>query len=227
MAPPQVNLNEKPPASEDPLPEKKGGEWEEVTVAVEGQRVADQHAAIIRRQQKRRRMACCVSLSFILVLMLALGSACLVYRLKHKKHWRSYCGTRDGRIPEHVDVDHHNRLITVRPEHPAKDVMEVMHEYNRRLIAFKNTTSKVCYIDRLDETFEDGYARWQGYEEREHVKNHTLRVVKTPIDFEVVRHIAGVHIYAHCGQQQVQYFWVMEATEMEVTRHPDRKYIKV
>ena len=34
----------------------------------------------------------------------------------------------------------------------------------QRLIAFRNATSNTCYIDRLDETFEEGYARWQGYE---------------------------------------------------------------
>ncbi|KAK7492960.1 hypothetical protein BaRGS_00015690 [Batillaria attramentaria] len=198
----------------DPLPEKQSSDWADVTVAVEGQRVADQFAAARRRQQKRCRLACCASISFILILMLALGTACLVYRIKHRKGWRSFCGTRDDRVPEHVSVDHDNKLITVRPEHDGQDVMEIMHEYNRRLIAFRNATEKVCYIDRLDETFEDGYARWQGYEEREHKPDHHMRVVPTPIEVEVVKHIAGLHIYAHCGQTQVQYFWVVETTEI-------------
>ena len=34
----------------------------------------------------------------------------------------------------------------------------------QRLIAFRNSTANTCYIDRLDETFAEGYARWQGFE---------------------------------------------------------------
>ena len=34
----------------------------------------------------------------------------------------------------------------------------------QRLIAFRNITANTCYIDRLDETFAEGYARWEGYE---------------------------------------------------------------
>lgn len=199
-------------------------------MALEGQRIADLHqtaAAIRRRQQKRCRLACCVSLSFILILMLALGTACLVYRLKHRRGWRAYCGVKGDHVPEHVEVDHDKRLITVRPEYEAQNVMEVMHEYNRRLIAFKNNTEGVCYIDRLDETFEDGYARWQAYEEKEHQPERHLRVVPTPIEVEVVKHIAGINIYAHCGAESVEYHWVVMAVEIEVTQHPENKYIKV
>lgn len=34
----------------------------------------------------------------------------------------------------------------------------------QRLIAFLNATEQTCYIDRLEETFSEGYARWQEYE---------------------------------------------------------------
>jgi len=227
MGPPQVNLNEKPPAdqSQDPLPEKK----DSAPVVVTVDRNRPLRCAITaeqRRQRKRCRIACCASLSFILVLLLALGTACLVYRMNHRKGWRSFCGTQEGdRIPEHVNVDHDNKLISVQPDHHNPKSMEVLHEYNRGMIAFKNSTSNTCYIDRLDETFSEGYARWQGYEETAHVMNRTLRVVPQPIQIEVVEHFAGVHIVEHCGGTRIEYFWVMEVKETEIT--PADKYIRV
>lgn len=228
MAPPQVNLNEKPPAqdSQDPLPEKTDAPVIVTVQRTQGHRellTADQ-----RRQRKRCRVACCASLSFLLVLLLALGTACLVYRMRHRKGWPSSCGTKDGvRIPEHVTVDHDKQLIYVKPDQPTNKAMEILHEYNRRLIAFRNITANTCYIDRLDETFAEGYARWEGYEETEHKQGHTLRVFRQKINVEVVKHIADLYIVEHCGGETVTYHWVMEVTEEEVLRSPDDTYITV
>ncbi|KAK7108515.1 uncharacterized protein [Littorina saxatilis] len=233
MAPPQVNLNEKPRAQvgEDPLPEKPDSASTPVIVTVpRNGGVRCNVTAEQRRQRKRCRIACCASLSFILVLLLALGTACLVYRMKHRKNWKLSCRTQEGqRIPEHVSVDHAKQLIYVKPDHNIKDAMEMLHEYNRRLIAFKNGTAKTCYIDRLDETFEDGYARWVGYEETEHKMGRTLYVIPQKITVEVVKHIAGVHIFEHCGNNtRVEFYWVKEVTQEEIRVQPPASvYIKV
>jgi len=228
MAPPQVNLNEKPPAqvSNDPLPEKEGAPPVVVT-SVPLRRCGV--TAAQRAQRKRCRIACCTSLTLVLVLMMALGTACLVYKMRHKKFWRSWCGTKDDRhIPEHVTVDHEKRLIYVKPEHTTQHAMEMLHEYNRRLVAFRNGTAHRCYIDRLDETFEDGYARWQGFEESEHKQGRTLYVIPQKVEFDVVKHIAGVHIFEHCGSTRVEYYWVMEVTQEEMKlKPPTSKYIIV
>lgn len=229
MAPPQVNLNEKPPAqvSEDPLPEKHDSAPAPVVVTMTPRRCGV--SAEQRRQRKRCRVACCSSLAFILVLMLALATACLVYRMRHRKFWRAYCRVHDGaRVPEHVRVDHQNQLIYVKPEHHADNTLELLHEYNRRLIAFRNGTANRCYIDRLDETFQDGYARWQGFEETEHKMGKTLYIVPEPIQVEVVKHIAGIHIFEHCGSEKVEYYWVMEVDEKEIKlKPPTAKYLLV
>lgn len=216
----------------DPLPEKEDGEKNSssasVIVTVDRRRPVALTLAEQRRQRKRCRIACCASLSFLLVLLLALGTACLVYRSKHRKHWRATCGTKDGdRVPEQVRVDHDNKLIYVKPDHHTDRAMEMLHEYNRRLIAFKNSTAKVCYLDRLDETFIDGYARWQGYEDSVHMQNHTLRVFPQKIDIQVVKHIADVHIFEHCGKEEYEYHWVMEVTVEEVRMYPNENYITV
>ena len=68
---------------QDPLPEKK-----DAPVIVTVQRTRGRCGMLTaeqRRQRKRCRVACCASLSFLLVLLLALGTACLVYRMKHRK----------------------------------------------------------------------------------------------------------------------------------------------
>ncbi|XP_076444647.1 uncharacterized protein LOC143282770 isoform X2 [Babylonia areolata] len=257
MAPPQVNLNEKPPAeaslggdqrdtgkkeallsaltnryndvANDPLPEKKDGEDSAagaVIVTVDRRRPLPSEQE--RRRRKRCRIACCASLSFLLVLLLALGTVCLVHRMRHRKGWRSYCGTKDGdKVPEHVTVNHEHQLIYVKPDRHSKHAVEMLHEYNRRLIAYKNVTSKKCYLDRLDETFEEGYGRWQAYEEVVHKQNHTMRVFSQKIDVQVVEHIADVHIFEHCGGKEYEYHWVMEVTEEEIQMHPNVEYITV
>jgi hypothetical protein len=38
-----------------------------------------------RRQRRRCHIACCTSMTIILLLLLGLGTALLVYRMKHKK----------------------------------------------------------------------------------------------------------------------------------------------
>jgi len=229
MAPPQVRLNEKPSSDGfmDPLPEKKDSSDAPPIVTIDRPRTQRCYmTAAQRRQRKRVHIACCLSMIVILLLLLGLGTSLLVYRMKHRESWASWCGTSDGdRVPEHVHVDHENQLIHVRPDQHAPQAMDVLHEYNRGMIAFKNSTSNTCYIDRLEETFAEGYSRWLDFEDNEHKQNHTLRVVPEPVQIEVVKRFAGVHIWEHCGQETVEYYWAIEVTITEIK--PGDKYIVV
>lgn len=228
MAPPQVKLNEKPHLDGfmDPLPEKNDTCESPVIVTMDRPHSLRYLTAEQRRQRKRCRIACCTSLTVILLLLLGLGTAFLIFRLKHKKGWGLACGTQDGsHIPEHVVVDHEKQLIYVKPVEQTTQVMEIIHEYNRGMIAFKNSSANNCYIDRLDETFAEGYTRWQQFEDSEHQQNRSLRVVPGMIQIEVVKHFAGIHIVEHCGGETVEYYWAMEITETEI--QPSDKIIVV
>merc|ERR1712238_236554 len=107
-------------------------------------------------------------------------------RRHHRSRWS--CGNSYGKMPEHVTVDHHNRLINVHHDHDKDantNAMEILHEYNRKLVAYKDTDVK------------------------------TLKVISQPIEIDVVRHVLDKHITLHC--QDSKSVWVMEIDEKEVT----------
>jgi len=205
--------------SDEKLPEK----WDNldlgpapavVTVESSHRRVLGQRQQCQR--QRTRRMACGIFL-IIFVAMAALGTMALVHRLRRHHRHRWSCGGKYGKLPEHVQVDHKNRLIHVKHDHDSNantNAMEILHEYNRGMVAYKDTEAKICYIDRLDETFESGYERWESYE-RTGRDAKTLKVISQPIQIEVVHHVLDKHITLHCQDSEAK--WVMEIDEKDVT----------
>jgi len=160
------------------------------------------------------------------VAVAALGTMALVHRLRkhHRKHMS--CRYGDSRLPENVDLDEMNKLIKVHHDHDEDshtNAMEMLHEYNRQMVAYKDVDKKVCYIDRLDETFEEGYERWESYEKNDRTDRHVLKVISKPIEVDVVRHVMDVHITAHCSDSKS--VWVMEIEEKEVTTEMEVVYV--
>ncbi|CAG5115213.1 unnamed protein product [Candidula unifasciata] len=137
-----------------------------------------------------------------------------VLRRHHRLDWK--CLAYKG-LPTNVHVDSDNQLIHASHDHDADtdtNSMNILHEYNRHLVAYKDVDSSTCYIDRLDETFEEGYQRWRSYEEGRN-SSQALKVISQSIEVEVLQHIGDIHIYAHC--QNAQSFWVKEIDIREVT----------
>jgi len=97
------------------------------------------------------------------------------------------------------------------------------HEYNRKMVAYKDVDMKKCYIDRLDETFETGYQRWEAYEKTDRTDGKILREISQPIQEEVVQHVLDIHIWEHCKDSKT--VWVTEIEEKEITT--DMKIIRV
>jgi len=219
MSPPKVNLSGKEPlhnVSDEPLPEKQGPLDIPAVVTVE----TDRRVQLRREcQRQRARRVICGAAMVIIVAVAALGTMALVHRLRrhHRKYWS--CRNRNTNLPEHVNVDHHNQLIRVSHDHDDNtktNAMEILHEYNRKMVAYKDLDKKVCYIDRLDETFEAGYERWQSYEKDDHKDKKVLRVLsKQPIEVDVIQHVMDVHITEHCRDSRS--VWVEEIEEKQVT----------
>jgi len=237
MSPPQVSLavKETPPTptvSDEDLQDKcddleKFGSLElPAVIPVEpADRPANPRYVRNQQKQRARRIMCCVAL-IIIMTVAALGTMALVHRLRrhHRKEWQCRFGAK--RLPEHVKVDHTNNLIRVQHDHDRDTntpAMEILHEYNRGLVVYKDVDRKICYIDRLDETFVNGYERWQSYEKTDRTKTHFLRVISKPIEVEVMEHVMDVHITAHCRDSHR--FWVMEIEEIKVTK--EMRVIKV
>lgn len=221
MSPPMVKLASKEPlqnvVSDEKLPEK----WDNLDLGPAVVTVETNRRALSQRQQcqrqRTRRLACGIFL-IIFVAMAALGTMALVHRLRRHHRSRWSCGNNYGKMPEHVTVDHHNRLISVHHDHDKDantNAMEILHEYNRKLVAYKDTDLKICYIDRLDETFEAGYERWESYETKGRTEGKTLKVISQPIEIDVVKHVLDKHITLHCHDSRS--VWVMEIDEKEVT----------
>lgn len=234
MSPPQVNLAVKdtPPApsvSEEELQDKdecveKFGPLE--LPAVVGLEAGPAPNVTRLQRQKARRLLCCVGLILVMVVA-TIGTMALVHRLNRhsRKHWS--CRYGKNRLPEHVKVDHQNHLIRVHHDHD-KDThtpaIEILHEYNRGLVVYKDTDKKICYIDRLDETFVNGYKRWEAYEKTDRTESRYLRVISVqPIEVEVMRHVMDVHVTAHCHDSQR--YWVMEVDQKQVTE--EMRVIKI
>lgn len=223
MSPPKVNLATKQPLqnvdlSDEGTQEKSDPLAMPVVVAVDTlPRVTPNYQSEQWRRQRARRMVVGVAM-IIIVTVAALGTMALVHKLRrhHRRHW-TCSGPRDYRMPEHVSVDHANRLITVKHDHDDNlktNAMEILHEYNRQMVAYKDVDKKVCYIDRLDETFETGYERWESYEKSKR-PDRTLRVISQPIEVDVVKHVMDIHITEHCSDSKSM--WVMEIEETQVT----------
>jgi len=227
MSPPKVNLAGKEPlhtVSDEALPEKGDGLEFPAVINVETDRRAQSHRRDCKKQ-RARRVACGIAL-VVIVAVAALGTMALVHRLRrhHRKNWT--CRYGNNKMPEHVNVDHMNKLISVQHDQDQDtqtNAMEILHEYNRGMVAYKDVDRKVCYIDRLDETFEEGYERWESYEKTDRTDKKALRVISQPIEVDVVKHVMDVHIYAHCTDAKS--VWVMEIEETEVTADMEVIYV--
>lgn len=216
MSPPKVNLavKETPAVSDEPLPGKDDFESPAVVIMETAPEVRPRS---VHQRARARRIMCGIAL-IVVFTVAAVGTMALVHRLRrhHRKQWT--CGTSNS-MPEHVKVDHENKLIRVHHDHDRNHntpAMQILHEYNRQMVAYKDMDKKICYIDRLDETFTQGYERWESYEKHDRKDRRTLKVISKPIEVDVMRHVLDIHITAHCTDASNS-FWVMEIEEKKVT----------
>ncbi|KAH9495414.1 hypothetical protein Btru_016440 [Bulinus truncatus] len=223
MSPPKVSLAGKSidkPAFDEIMPEKTDLVEFPAVINVETER----RAWNLRQQRKKQRCRriVCGALIVIIVAVAALGTMLLVLHFRHHQRKHGECRRR-GLLET---VDHENQLIYSKHEHDlnsqAPDI-KVLHNYDRGLIAYKDMDNNKCYIDRLDETFEDDYECWQLDEKSEHGVSKTLKIISGPIELDVLKHIGDIHITAHC--ENAVSVWVMEIDIQEKTT--ERNVIKI
>ncbi|GFO42106.1 hypothetical protein PoB_006861100 [Plakobranchus ocellatus] len=219
MAPPKVTLASKTPVEEpvvsETLPEEKKDKLDVAAINVCVPEAGSRFIRARQARQQRHRVMCGIAVIIIVVIAI-LGTMALVHRLKRHHHRRRMeCRYGKNKLPEHVKVDHDNHLIYAKHDHDRMEetpALHLLHEYDRRLIAYKDEDKNICYIDRLDETFEDGYARWLTYERHGRSSGKMLaQVSPVPIQKEVLMHVGDIHIYAHC--ENATSFWFMEIHE--------------
>jgi hypothetical protein len=217
MSPPLPSLSKQKPMkpSFDELPEKKtGDEGTPSIITVD----PDRRARSVRQQAKkgqRRIIFCTIILLLIVAAAAAVTFTCVKFLHKHRSSWKV---PSSAGLTTDVTVDDDKKLIHTQHKQENAEhvvVMAILHEYSRHLIAYRDVSNSTCYIDRLDETFEVGYQRWESYE-TEGRKPKALKVISPqPIEVEVLQHIGDIHIYGHCVSGNS--YWVMEIEETEVT----------
>jgi hypothetical protein len=216
MSPPKVSLSGKEllKADSDELPEKGDGAEFPSVIIIE----TEHRARNFRQQMKRRRckrIICGVTLVITVAVAVLLTLTIVnVLRRHHRNSWK--CKPHKG-LPTNVHVDHENQLIRASHDHDDQSqttAFEILHEYTRHLIAYKDVDNNTCYIDRLDETFQEGYRRWESYETG-NKESQALKVISKPIETEVLMHIGDTNIYGHCGNSKS--VWVKEIDVTEVT----------
>ncbi|CAG5117350.1 unnamed protein product [Candidula unifasciata] len=219
MAPPMVSLSKKEPSKSklvfDDLPlEKEDGPAPPSVITVGD----EQRSRRLRFQKNQRK--CRLIVGFVTIMIIIAVATALTFTLvkllhKHRKSWT--VPEKNGQT-SNVNVDDKNQLIRARHHHHNDQgqsvCLESLHEYHRRFVAYRDCSTLVCYIDRLDETYEVGYARWEAYETNGK-DSKALKVIGKPIEIEVLRHIGDIHIYAHC--QNGTSYWAMEIEETEIT----------
>ncbi|KAK6170505.1 hypothetical protein SNE40_018885 [Patella caerulea] len=198
MSPPSVDLQHKSVSGS-----------EQITVQME-------NAQSKKNNKKCLYIIITILVTAIVVTAIVFGAIAWNYHLFAKEKFDALTNI-DGRvIPEHVKVDFVNKIIFVSNERNGDiDKLRALHNYYRKMIAFKDLTNGRCYIDRHDETFEEGLKSWTGREGKERVPpNRYFRYIREPIDSDVLRTFAGEHIVEHCAD--VPTHWIVDINTNDI-----------
>ncbi|KAK6172630.1 hypothetical protein SNE40_016246 [Patella caerulea] len=98
-------------------------------------------------------------------------------------------------VPENIYVDYRKELIYVSNNQVGPiDVLNALHNYGRKLLAFYDR----CYLDRLDETFDEDLKYWSSHAGEEGtIPKVRFDYTPEPINQDVVRKFAGAEIADH------------------------------
>ncbi|KAL8613725.1 hypothetical protein ACOMHN_029817 [Nucella lapillus] len=139
----------------------------------------------------------------------------MAHRHHHGDHWKGHVKDRDGHhAEEHVRLEGSRRLI-----HIARNATNhffgllAVLDYKTQLAGFKDCNKKVCYVDRLRESYEGGCERWRHYKRHGRMMNKRPLRVGPMIDKHVLQYIAGEPIFKVCGS--LPSYWVLEATPQD------------
>ncbi|KAK6169634.1 hypothetical protein SNE40_020637 [Patella caerulea] len=142
-----------------------------------------------------------------------------LYKHEHKKDkFDSVSKVHGRKIPEHIHVDYNNQIIYASNDADGEiDGLVALHNYDKKMLAFKDLTNGRCYIDVLDETFEEGLTFWSAQEGKERtLVTRYFRYIREPIDLDVLRTFAGQHIADHCAG--VPSHWIVVISKEEAER---------
>ncbi|ESO99664.1 hypothetical protein LOTGIDRAFT_173606 [Lottia gigantea] len=162
----------------------------------------------IHNTKKYKYFAGVVLLSAILISAVIVGSVALHHHLTSKQtDFDTKIVYKGYPIPEHVHVDFTSKITYVNNSRYNEVVAaNNLLDYKRQLLVCKDVKNKVCYVDKLNGTFEDGVSKLSKKKDSTPVK-HVI-TVKLPVDKRILQKFAGDSIADHC--KGTPSFWVLD-----------------
>ncbi|KAK6172632.1 hypothetical protein SNE40_016248 [Patella caerulea] len=174
---------------------------------------------------------CIVATSVVVALLIiaatTFGAIAYNHHLFSKEEYKASALADGYNIPENIHVDYHKELIYVSNKQVGPiDALNALHNYDRKLLAFYDLTTNQCYLDRLDQTFDEGLKFWSSHAG----KNRILPKVRfdytpEPINQDVLRKFAGAEIADHC--RNVTSHWMINIRPYTTEKRQRRAVIPV
>ncbi|ESO99674.1 hypothetical protein LOTGIDRAFT_238752 [Lottia gigantea] len=160
--------------------------------------------------KKYKYFAGVVIISVVIIAAVVLGSIALHHHLNSKQsEYETEVVYKGHHIPEHARIDYTNKITYVNNSRYHEVVAaNNLHEYNRQLLVFKDIENKVCYIDKLTGTFEEGVSRLSLKKVSEPTPIKRVTRSDNPVDKRILRKFAGDAIADHC--KGIPTFWVID-----------------
>ncbi|KAK6172631.1 hypothetical protein SNE40_016247 [Patella caerulea] len=145
-------------------------------------------------------IAACVVVALLIIVAIPFGFAAYKHHLFDNEEYETTAIADAYQIPEHIHVDYQNELIYVNNKQIGPiDALTALHNYDRKLLAFYDLTTNRCYIDRLDETFDEGLKFWSSHAGKTRIPQKVrFDYTPEPTNRDVLRKFAGVEIADHC-----------------------------
>ncbi|ESO88061.1 hypothetical protein LOTGIDRAFT_176874, partial [Lottia gigantea] len=119
-------------------------------------------------RSRSTKKICIIASTVILVVVIAaattFGAIAYNNHLFYKEKYDTKANVDGIELPEHIRVDYKNEIIYVTNEKNGPvDALNALHNYERKLLAFHDLTANKCFIDVLDDTFDEGLKRWASH----------------------------------------------------------------
>ncbi|KAK6183096.1 hypothetical protein SNE40_010641 [Patella caerulea] len=168
-----------------------------------------QQPTVKTNNKKYYLIAVSVISAAVVITLGALGSVALYHHMNRPEEYDTETLYNGQHIPEHARVDYVNRITYVNTTRYGEVLAgNNLHDYNRKLLVFKDVTNKVCYIDKLEGTFEEGVALLAQKTRSTPTPIKHVHTSNEPIHVDVLRKFAGDTIADHC--KDIPSFWLID-----------------
>ncbi|KAK6194795.1 hypothetical protein SNE40_000351 [Patella caerulea] len=168
-----------------------------------------QQPTVKKSNKKYCLIAASVISAAVVITLGAIGSVALYQHMNRPQEYNTETLYNGHHIPEHARVDYVNKITYVNNTQYGEVLAgNNLHDYNRKLLVFKDMTNQVCYIDKLEGTFEEDVALLAQKTRSTPTPIKWVHASNESIDGDILRKFAGDNIANHC--KDIPTFWVID-----------------